>query len=74
MELYELEDIHEKITFHCTDIENNLDYLGSLIESLDLENYLLEEVRQSIRTVYLDVEQKYAQLKEEISKEESKGE
>jgi len=70
MEMYELDDIHDKIAFHCAEVENNLDSLDSLIDSLNLETYFVEELRQSLRAAFLDIEQKCDRMKEEMAKGE----
>jgi prefoldin subunit 5 len=66
MDLSELEDIHDKISYHCSELENNLEILDSLVTSIQGDAYFVEELRQTLRTAFFDLEKKYEEEKSEI--------
>ena len=70
MDTYELEELHEKITYHFSEVENNLDILSELLDELDVEDRDLLEFKEVLRTVFSNDEDKYEQTKNEHIKEE----
>ena len=67
MEKYELEDLQEKVTYHCAEIEKNLELIDSLVESLDIDTPGLNIVGL-IRTFHAQVKDKFEQEIEKLER------
>ena len=67
MTLYELEDMRDKVTYHCTAIEQNLDMLTSLISRLKGETGRLEQLRSMVRDVFTDFNDNYEKEQSKIA-------
>jgi len=66
MELYELDDLHDKIIFHCSEIEQNVTLLETLVDSFNMSNDYSAGIRSLVRHILGEIEQKYEMEKERI--------